>query len=63
VRTQNTKVWISLKVERAEKVLIEDAARDIGVPVSELVRRSLRLAIPVLTAMPAPGVRPLEREV
>lgn len=54
---ENHKEWISLKVEPAEKEQIKKAAKDLGLPVGELVRRSLRVAIPVLTAMPHPGVK------
>lgn len=57
---ENQKAWISLKVERSEKAHIKKAAKDLGVPVGELVRRSLRVAIPVLTAMPQPGVKRFE---
>ena len=54
------KQWISLKVEPSEKVRIKKAAKELGVQVGELVRRSLRVAIPVLTAMPQPGVNRFE---
>lgn len=57
---ETQKQWISLKVEPSEKVRIKKAAKELGVPVGELVRRSLRVAIPVLTAMPQPGVKLFE---
>lgn len=55
-----SRVWLSAKIEAAEEQRMAEAARALGISKSEFLRRALRVATPVLAAMPTAGVKKVE---
>jgi hypothetical protein len=53
---RNKKGAINFTMCQDEKEELERTARDLGLPVSEFVRRAVRVALPVLTSAHYPGV-------
>jgi len=53
----NKRACINFTMALDEKQELESVARDLGLPISEFMRRSVRIAWPVLTSAHYPGVR------
>jgi hypothetical protein len=53
---KNKRGAINFTMKQSEKEKLEQFAKELGLPVSEFVRRSVRVALPVLTSAHYPGV-------
>ena len=51
-----------VRLDSSENRQIEREARRLGLSVAELLRRSVRVALPLIKAAQVPGAKPLEKD-